>query len=63
MAREREHKDVDIRPERALRTIPLSALDDGGQFLIERYAIATTPAITLVGSFGRLGSIACRLAV
>jgi CHAT domain-containing protein len=42
-------------PSGALRTIPLSALHDGRQFLIERYAIATTPAITLVGSFDKVG--------
>jgi CHAT domain-containing protein len=35
-------------PTGPLRTIPLSALLDGNQFLIERYAVATTPAITLI---------------
>ncbi len=34
-------------PEGALRTIPISALHDGKQFLIERFAVATTPAIEL----------------
>jgi len=34
-------------PEGALRTIPLSALHDGKQFLISRFAIATTPGLTL----------------
>ena len=36
-----------IVPEGALRTVPISALHDGSRFLIERYAIATTPAIKL----------------
>ena len=34
-------------PEGALRTIPLSALHDGTQFVISRFAVATTPGITL----------------
>lgn len=34
-------------PDGALRTIPLSALNDGKQFLIERYAVATSPGLTL----------------
>ncbi len=37
-------------PSGALRTIPLGALHDGQRFLIERYAVATTPAISLVDS-------------
>jgi CHAT domain-containing protein len=36
-----------IVPDGALRTIPLGALYDGKQFLIERYALATTPGLTL----------------
>jgi CHAT domain-containing protein len=39
-----------IVPSGALRTIPFGALYDGRQFLIERYAIATTPAVSLVSS-------------
>ena len=39
-----------IVPSGALRTIPFGALHDGRQFLIERYAIATTPAVSLVSS-------------
>jgi CHAT domain-containing protein len=35
-------------PGGALRTIPLSALHDGERFLIERFAIANTPAIGLL---------------
>jgi CHAT domain-containing protein len=35
-------------PSGPLRTVPLAVLLDGNQFLIERYAIATTPAITLI---------------
>ncbi len=34
-------------PEGALRTIPLSALHDGERYLIEHFAIATTPALSL----------------
>ena len=36
-----------IVPEGALRTVPLAALHDGTRFVVERYAIATTPAIKL----------------
>jgi len=36
-----------IVPDGALRTIPLSALHDGKKFLIEKYAIATTPGLAL----------------
>ena len=34
-------------PDAALRTIPLSALHDGKRHLIEKYAIAVTPGLTL----------------
>ncbi len=34
-------------PDGPLRTIPMSALYDGQHFLIERYAFATTPGLTL----------------
>jgi CHAT domain-containing protein len=34
-------------PDGTLRTIPLSALYDGKDFLISRYALATTPGLTL----------------
>ncbi len=34
-------------PDGALRTIPIAALHDGNQYLIERYAIATSPGLTL----------------
>lgn len=36
-----------IVPDGALRTIPLAALHDGEQFLVARYALATTPGLTL----------------
>ena len=36
-----------IVPDGALRTIPLAALHDGAQFLIKKYAVATTPGVTL----------------
>ena len=34
-------------PDGALRTLPLAALHDGQQFLIEKYALAITPSLTL----------------
>ena len=34
-------------PDSALRTIPLGALHDGSSFLIEKFALALTPGITL----------------
>lgn len=34
-------------PDGVLRTIPLSTLHDGKAFLIERYAVATSPGLTL----------------
>jgi len=34
-------------PDGALRTIPMAALHDGHGFLIERYALATTPGLEL----------------
>jgi len=36
-----------IVPDGALRTIPLAALHDGKEFLVARYALATTPGLTL----------------
>ncbi len=35
-------------PDGALRTIPMSALHDGEHFLIEKYAVAVTPGLTLM---------------
>ncbi len=40
-------KTLLIAPEGALRLIPFSALYDGNEFLIEKYAVAIIPAITL----------------
>ncbi len=37
-------------PDGALRLIPMSALYDGKQFLIEKYAVATSPGLTLFDS-------------
>src|SRR5581483_1951004 len=34
-------------PDGPLRTIPMAALHDGAAFLISRYAVATTPGLTL----------------
>ncbi|MFQ5936003.1 MAG: CHAT domain-containing protein [Acidiferrobacterales bacterium] len=48
--RELEKQAVDtlvIVPDGPLRTIPMAALHDGKQFLAARYAIATTPGLTL----------------
>jgi len=49
-------KTLVMVPEGALRTIPISALHDGKQFLVERYAIATTPAIKLTQQTGESNS-------
>ncbi len=35
-------------PDGPLRTVPMTALHDGRQFLVERFAIATIPALSLV---------------
>lgn len=37
-------------PDGPLRTIPMAALHDGTGFLIQRYAVATTPGLTLTDS-------------
>ncbi|HET6250254.1 MAG TPA: CHAT domain-containing protein [Tepidisphaeraceae bacterium] len=37
-------------PDGALRTVPMSALNDGKQFLIDKYAVAITPGLTLMMS-------------
>jgi CHAT domain-containing protein len=50
VAAELEKAGIDtlvIVPDGALRTVPLTALHDGKQFLVERYSIATTPGLTL----------------
>ncbi len=39
-----------IVPDGALRTVPLAVLHDGERFLVERYALATTPALSLIGA-------------
>jgi CHAT domain-containing protein len=43
----REVHTLVIVPGGTLRTVPLSALHDGEHYLIEKYAIATTPGIEL----------------
>ncbi len=43
----REITTLVIAPDGALRLIPLSTLNDGTRFLVEKYAIAVIPAITL----------------
>ena len=35
-------------PDGALRTIPMAALQDGQRFLIEQYAVAVSPGLTLL---------------
>ncbi len=42
-----EIKTLVVVPDGPLRSVPVSALHDGEGFLIERFAIATTPGITL----------------
>ena len=37
-----------IVPDGPLRAIPLAALNDGAQFLVERYALATAPGLKLI---------------
>ncbi|HEU4618088.1 MAG TPA: CHAT domain-containing protein [Gammaproteobacteria bacterium] len=36
-------------PDGVLRTVPLAVLHDGRRFLVERYSLATTPALSLIG--------------
>lgn len=38
-----------IVPDESLRPIPLAALYDGEKFLIERYAVAVSPALNILG--------------
>lgn len=40
---------VVLVPGGALRTVPLAVLHDGEHFLIEKYAVATSPGLTLTG--------------
>lgn len=40
-------KTLAIVPDRSLRTVPLAALHDGKNFLIQKYAIATTQGLSL----------------
>lgn len=37
-----------IVPDDALRTIPLGAMHDGKQFVVDRYALATVPSLRLI---------------
>ncbi|MGI9416406.1 MAG: CHAT domain-containing protein [Geminicoccaceae bacterium] len=37
-----------IVPDEALRTVPLAALHDGEQFVVDRYALATVPSLRLL---------------
>lgn len=48
--RSQQVKTLVFVPSGPLRTIPLSALLEGNVFLIERFAVATTPAMSLVGA-------------
>ena len=49
-------------PDGALRTIPIAALHDGDQYLIERYAIATSPGLTLTAPRSLRGDTAALFA-
>ena len=42
-------------PGGILRTVPLAVLHDGNRFLIEKYAVATSPGLTLTGSGDGIG--------
>jgi CHAT domain-containing protein len=44
-------------PDGALRTIPMAALRDGHKFLIQKYAIAVTPGLTLMQASPRAGNV------
>jgi len=44
---EHEIDTLIVVPDSVLRTIPFAALHDGQQFLIEKYAVVTIPAVTL----------------
>lgn len=46
--RQHQVKTLVMVPDGALRLIPLSALHDGGHYLVERYALATSPGLTLM---------------
>jgi CHAT domain-containing protein len=39
-----------VVPSGALRTVPYSALHDGKQYLVEKYAVVTTPAVSFIAS-------------
>jgi CHAT domain-containing protein/tetratricopeptide (TPR) repeat protein len=45
--KQREIKTLVFIPGQSLRTIPVSVLHDGNEFLVEKYAVATTPGLTL----------------
>lgn len=42
-------------PDGSLRLLPLAALNDGQQYLLERYAIATAPSLALIASSPKTG--------
>jgi CHAT domain-containing protein len=48
LAQAKTHTVV-LVPGGALRTVPLAVLHDGERFLIEKYAVATSPGLTLTG--------------
>ncbi len=50
LLREAEPDTIVFVPDGPLRTIPLAVLNDGQRFLVERYALATTPGLSLVGT-------------
>jgi CHAT domain-containing protein len=46
--RERQVKTLVAVPDGALRLVPWAALHDGGRYLVERYAVATSPGLSLL---------------
>jgi CHAT domain-containing protein len=48
--REHQVQTLVVVPDGVLRLIPLAALYDGEHYLIERYALATSPGLTLFGA-------------
>jgi len=60
-----ETKTLVFVPDGALRTVPLAALHDGEHFLIEQFAVAVTPGVTLMDArpmpAGRISAVAAGL--
>jgi CHAT domain-containing protein len=50
MLAETEATTLIVVPDGPLRTIPFAVLHDGSRFLVERFALGITPALSLVGA-------------